>query len=88
MYKFEPKGIQIEIAAKFKCKDGVSGDFFPQNQWIVTDKNESTIKMYVLGRYGTYFVDIDYNDEEEKLILKSAQYAEEGFDKYHKKYIE
>jgi hypothetical protein len=83
VYKLEPKGIQMEVAAKFQCKDGVSGDFFPQNQWIVTEKNEETIKLYVLGRFGTYFVDLRYNEKDDSLGLKSAQYAEEGFNKHH-----
>ena len=66
-----------------------SGDFFPQNQWIVTEKNEEEqfIKMYVLGRYGTYFVHIKRNDEE-VFEIKQAELAEEGFNQHHEKYIE
>jgi hypothetical protein len=44
--------------------------------------------MYVMGRYGTYFVELRYDNENEKVQLFQAKYAEEGFEKYHKKYIE
>ena len=49
----------------------------------MTEKNEETIKLYVLGRFGTYFVDLRYNEKDDSLGLKSAQYAEEGFNKHH-----
>jgi len=42
----------------------------------------------VLGRYGTYFIDLSYNEDDDCVVLKSAQYAEEGFNKHHEKYIE
>jgi hypothetical protein len=41
----------------------ITGDFFPQNQWVVTEKSSKIIKMYVLGRYGTYFVEVEYDEE-------------------------
>jgi hypothetical protein len=44
--------------------------------------------MYVLGRYGTYFLHLHFNEEEDRLLLKSAQYAEAGYDKHHQFYIE
>jgi hypothetical protein len=44
--------------------------------------------MYVLGRYGTYYVELKFNEEDERVELIKAVYAEEGFEKHHKKYIE
>jgi hypothetical protein len=44
--------------------------------------------MYVLGRFGTYFVELAYNVENEEIELTQAIYAEEGFEKHHKMYIE
>ena len=44
--------------------------------------------MYVLARYGAYFLQLHFNEDTERIELKSAQYAEAGYDKYHQFYIE
>ena len=38
--------------------------------------------MYVLGRYGTYFIELQYIEKEDRVVIRSAQYAKEGFNKH------
>ena len=61
--------------ATFEAKKG--GDFFPQNQWIVTqeDKEKKTIQMYVLGRYGIYCVALKYDEKDESFMFTTASFA-------------
>ena len=88
IYKFEPRGITVEASGIFKgVKDSTTGDFFPQNQWVVTEKDEKTRKMYVMGRFGTYFIEVKYNEESERVELNQVIYAEEGFEKHLRNYI-
>jgi|LauGreDrversion4_2_1035121.scaffolds.fasta_scaffold2780934_1 hypothetical protein len=43
------------------------GDYFPENQWIVQHEGE-TRKMYVLGRRGTYYMEVRVNNYGEIII--------------------
>lgn len=43
------------------------GDYFPENQWIVQHEEE-TRKMYVLGRRGTYYMEVRVNNYGEIII--------------------
>jgi hypothetical protein len=62
------------------------GDFFPQNQWIVQEESGSR-KMYVLGRRGTYYIEVKINNYGE-IVISQTEYAEQGFDKNMEWYID
>ena len=40
-----------------------------------------------MGRFGTYFIEVKYNEESERVELNQVIYAEEVFEKHLKNYI-
>ena len=44
--------------------------------------------MYVLGRYGIYCVALKYDEKDESFMFTTTSFAAQGFDKFHKVYIE
>ena len=48
------------------------------------NKLKKTIKMYTLGRFGTYCVALKNNDLTNLLEFETASYAAEGLDKHYK----
>ena len=94
LYKFDQENISFQKEAIIvgEGTDASQGDFFPQNQWIVTEQNseKSQIILYSLGRYFTYCVSFKWSDERynsDQLTISASQ-ANKGLIIYKNSFID